>query len=590
MARQEKPVDILLIGLGWTNAIMGMELASTGLSILALERGEDRDTMPDFIYPRMADELTYGVRYKLMVRPADNTLTVRHTPKDTALPYRVLGSFLPGSGVGGAGVHWNGHTWRPQRAEFRLRSYVTETFGAKIIPPEMAIQDLPLSYEELEADFDMFERVAGISGKAGNLNGRIQEGGNPFEPPRSAEYPLPPLKRTYNDVLFDEAAKAMGFHPFPLPAANASQAYTNPYGMTLGPCNFCGFCERYGCINYSKASPQVCILPLLKKQANFSYRTRAEVIRVDLDKAKTRAIGVTYIDENDEEVFQPADLVIMGSYSINNVRLLMLSGIGEIYDPSKNSGNLGRNYAYQMNGGYSLFYRDKYFNPFVGAGGNGQCLDDFSTEQIDFAKEGFIGGSYINAAMTHGQPIRSLPLPSGTPAWGSAWKKAAKEWYGHVMTVGSHGSNMSYRDCYLDLDPTYTDRYGLPLLRMTFDWKRNDVRMTQYMKARLKPLVESMAPDVLQSSFKGPDSHYDIRPYQTTHNVGGAIMGETPKTSVLNRYLQSWDVHNLFVTGASAFPQNIQYNPTGLVGALAYWSARAIREDYLKDPRPLVQA
>ncbi|MCH1932616.1 hypothetical protein L9G16_20945, partial [Shewanella sp. A25] len=65
MARQEKPVDVVLVGLGWTNSIMGMELAQEGLSVLALERGEDRDTVPDFAYPKMADELTYGVRYKL---------------------------------------------------------------------------------------------------------------------------------------------------------------------------------------------------------------------------------------------------------------------------------------------------------------------------------------------------------------------------------------------------------------------------------------------------------------------------------------------------------------------------------------------
>jgi len=70
--------------------------------------------------------------------------------------------------------------------------------------------------------------------------------------------------------------------------------------------------------------------------------------------------------------------------------------------------------------------------------------------------------------------------------------------------------------------------------------------------------------------------------------VGGAAMGTDPKTSVINRYLQSWDVHNVFVIGASAFPQGIGYNPTGLVAALAYWSARAIRDQYLKHPAPLV--
>ena len=61
-----------------------------------------------------------------------------------------------------------------------------------------------------------------------------------------------------------------------------------------------------------------------------------------------------------------------------------------------------------------------------------------------------------------------------------------------------------------------------------------------------------------------------------------------PSTSALNRYLQSWDIPNVFVPGANAFPQNNGYNPTGMVGALSYWAAKAIREQYLKSPGALV--
>jgi gluconate 2-dehydrogenase alpha chain len=79
-------------------------------------------------------------------------------------------------------------------------------------------------------------------------------------------------------------------------------------------------------------------------------------------------------------------------------------------------------------------------------------------------------------------------------------------------------------------------------------------------------------------------------PYQTTHNTGGAVMGTDPRASVVNRYLQSWDVPNLFVMGACVFPQNPGYNPTGTVGALAFWAARAIKEQYLRNPGPLMSA
>lgn len=588
MARQANKVDIVLVGLGWTSSVMAMELADTGLEILALERGSDRKTVPDFAYPQIADELRYAIRHELMQQPAQSTLTIRHAPGDTALPYRRLGSFLPGNGVGGAGVHWNGMHWRPVAEELRLRSYVTEAFGPEVIPDDMTIEDFGVTYDELEPHFDRFDRIVGVSGRAGNLNGEIQSGGNPFEAPRSAQFPLPPLQPTLNAVMFSETTRGMGYHPFPMPAANASQAYTNAYGMQLGPCNYCGFCERFGCLNYSKSSPQTCVLDALRLRQNFSYRTNAEVLRVELSADRKTATGVTYSDASGEEVFQPADLVVLGAYSLNNVHLLLLSGIGAPYEAESGAGTTGRNYSYQMTGGTTLFYGERNFNPFIGAGANGTCIDDFALHQIDVKKEGFIGGSFIAATQTNGQPIRNIPLPLETPAWGAGWKKAIGEHYGHSMGILSHGSNMSYRDCYLDLDPTYADRYGRPLLRMTFDWKPNDIRMTQFMKTKVEEISREMKPDSFRSSYKSPGSHYDVRPYQTTHNVGGAIMGTEPNRSTLNRYLQSWDVHNVFVMGANAFPQNIQYNPTGLVGALTLWSAQAIREKYLSNPGPLM--
>jgi gluconate 2-dehydrogenase alpha chain len=588
MARQAKKTDVVIVGLGWTGSILAMELAQEELQVLALERGADRGTVPDFAYPKMIDELKYGVRNGLMQKPRDSTLTIRHGLDDAALPYRVLGSFLPGNGVGGAGVHWNGHNWRAMPEELRLRSHVTERFGADIIPAGMTIQDWGVTYDELEPFYDRFEYMAGISGKAGNVGGAIQQGGNPFEGPRRRNYPLGPLPTTLNGRMFAEAARKMGYHPFPMPSANASGVHVNEYGMQLGPCNFCGFCERFGCINYSKASPQTCILDALKRKPNFSYRTNAEVLKVELSPDRKTATGVTYVDGKGEEVFQPADLVVLAAYQFHNVHLMLLSGIGKPYDPSSGDGAVGKNYAYQMTGGTTLFFKDINFNPFVGAGSNATVMDDFAVNQIDFRKEGFIGGSYISSGQFNGQPIRSMSLPRGVPSWGAQWKSGIKDWYGHSMSISSHGSNMSYRDCYLDLDPSYRDRHGRPLLRMTFDWKPNDIRMTQFMRGKIEDIAKSMNPTTWSSGYKGEGAKYDVRPYQTTHNVGGAIMGTDPNTSAVNRYLQSWATHNVFVMGASAFPQNLQYNPTGTVGALAYWSAAAIRKDYLKSPRPLI--
>jgi len=146
----------------------------------------------------------------------------------------------------------------------------------------------------------------------------------------------------------------------------------------------------------------------------------------------------------------------------------------------------------------------------------------------------------------------------------------------------------SYRDVYMDLDPTYRDRFGRRLARMTIDFHDNELKQNAFLTDRFAEIFKAMGAQQIQKEYrKGP---YDITKYQTTHLCGGAIMGDNPRTSALNRYLQSWDVPNLFVMGATAFPQNAGYNPTGTVAALAYWSADAIRKLYLKNPGPLVHA
>ena len=181
----------------------------------------------------------------------------------------------------------------------------------------MTIQDWGVTYDELEPYYDKFERLCGISGKAGNIKGSIQNGGNPFEGARSRDYPNPPMEMTYGPTLFAEAARQVGHKPFACASANMSRAYTNPLGVTLGQCSYCGFCEKYGCGNYSKASPQTTILPVLMRKPNFELRTGSEVIRINHDKNQQachwrhlcnrarRGIRAARRDRNYERVYTP---------------------------------------------------------------------------------------------------------------------------------------------------------------------------------------------------------------------------------------------------------------------------------------------
>jgi gluconate 2-dehydrogenase alpha chain len=586
MATRLKPVDAVLVGFGWTAAIIAQELTDAGLQVVALERGSFRDTDPDFSPTQIQDELRYAVRKATFQEPDRETLTFRNSQNETALPMRQLGSFLPGVGVGGAGVHWNGQNWRFLPTDFKVRSHNEQRYGKKFLADDMSIQDWPLSYDDLEPYYDKWEYLCGISGKAGNLNGTIQNGGNPFEGPRKREFPLPPLKRSASTVKFDEAAKSIGLHPFPCPAGNASAPYTNPLGVKLGQCTYCGYCEWFGCANYSKASPQTTILPVLLRNDNFSYKTNAYVTRVNLDSSGKKATGVTYIDAQGREFEQPAELVVLCAYSLHNVHLMLVSKIGKPYDPATNTGAVGKNYAYQMSAYVDVFF-DEIVNPFMGAGALGQVVDDFNGDNFDHGPHGFIGGAYICMWQTGGRPILQHYVPEGTPKWGGGFKKALKENYLRSASMQIHGGVMSYKQNYLDLDPTYRDIYGNPLMRMTFDFHKNDLDMEKYVTDRAVDIAKAVKGN-RGHHVRARTGHYGIVEYQTTHNTGGAIIGDNPSNSAINRYCQSWDVSNVFVMGASAYPQNPGYNPTGTVGALTYWAADAIKSRYLKNPGALV--
>jgi gluconate 2-dehydrogenase alpha chain len=589
MTTRLKPVDAVLVGFGWTGAIMGQQLADEGLSVLALERGPWRDTATDFSPGFAQDELRYMWRHHLFQNVAHETLTVRNNVDQQALPMRRLGSFLPGTGVGSGGVHWNGQIWRFLPSDFVARSHNQQRYGKKAVTDyDMTVQDWGVTYDELEPHYDAFDKLCGTTGKAGNLRGKIQPGGNPFEGWRSNEFPNPPMVQSYGPTLFGEAAASLGRHPFPHPTGNMSRAYTNPLGAQMGKCTYCGFCEKFGCGNYSKASPQTTVLPYLMAKPNFTLRTECEVLRVELTADRKRATGVTYVNSAGEEFFQPAELVILSAYILENVRLLLLSGIGQPYDPATGEGQIGRNYAYQTMSSVNVFFDDKLINPFIGAGAHATVVDDFNGDNFDHAGLGFIGGAYIAGTITGGRPIEMIYTPKGVPAWGLEWKHAAAKNYLRSFSIGVHGSCMSHRGNYLDLDPTYRDALGRPLLRMTFDFTENEHRMSDYLTDRAAEIARAMNPREIKVNRRV--GSWSVVPYQTTHNTGGAIMGATPKDSVVNKYLQLWDVPNVFSLGAGAFPQNAGYNPTGTVAALTYHAAAAIRSQYLRHPGPLVRA
>lgn len=612
-------VDIVTVGAGWTAGIIAQQLTPEGYRVVSLEAGPSRFANPHFAHNH--DTLFHVRRKGMMYNLSEETWTWRPDPRAPSLPLRQYGSFHPGLGIGGAGVHWAAQTWRFYPSDFRYRTHHIERYGADRLPEGNTIQDWPLSYEDLEPYYTRMDQDIGISGQAGNLNGTLIDGGDPFEGARSRPYPLPPLVRSIPATMFSEAARQLGYHPFPQPAAILSQAYRDISGRERSGCLYCGFCTRYGCEVDAKASPNASHIPLALDTGRYEIRQLCKVLRVNLD-SDGYATGLTYIDlQTREQHEQPADVVILSGFTLSNVRLLLLSrdqthpnGVGNDRE------RVGKNYTYQLvKTPASGVFEGRRFNLYMGNSCLQDLVHDFNGDNFDHSDLDFIGGASIACGGGEQEPITaalslpagggsggnrapmqeqaqdvqahpSLPNAVGSEAgeglqWGSAWKENLRHNWDSVVGVGIQGESLPYIDQFLDLDPNYRDAFGLPLLRITYDFHDNDRALYAYLAQRCAEILRAMNPTSMSTTDEL--APYNIHAYQSTHNTGGAIMGDNPDNSVTNRYGQVWDTPNVFVTGAALFPQNPGFNPTGTVIALAYLQADALR-NYFRAPRELV--
>ncbi|TCN27081.1 GMC family oxidoreductase [Mesobacillus foraminis] len=572
MAKQLPKTDVVLVGVGWVGGIIASELTKKGKKVVGIERGKERSTK-DFMMAH--DELRYAERKGMMQDLSKETVTFRHNTKQRALPYREWGSFLIGDGLGGSGMHWNGQTYRFLPYDFEIYSKTVERYGKGKIPKGMTIQDWGITYKELEPYFDKFDAMAGVSGEP-----------NPLPDAPQVKYPNPPMKETPVTELFKQAAKDLGYHPYHMPSCNLSQQYTNPDGITRSACQYCGFCERFGCEYGAKADPVVTVLPVAKETGNFEVRTHS-VVRKVLHK-DGKATGVLYVDtRTGEEYIQPAEVVVVSAYQMNNIKLLLNSKLGTPYDPATGRGVIGKNYAYQTYLGNAYgFFDEKEYNIFAGAGALGAQIDDFNGDFFDHTDMDFLHGATIHITHLGDRPIANNHVPEGTPSWGREFKDKSVHYANRTMVIKAQGASMPWQDNYIDLDPTYRDAFGDPLLRMTFNWKDQDRKLMEFMGGKAAEIMKKMGATHVNQGGKNIKD-YDIRNYQSTHNTGGVIMGSDPETSALNNYLQMWDCENVFVPGASAFAHNSGYNPTNTVGALAYRAAEGI-EKYLSKGGSLV--
>ncbi|AXF55548.1 GMC family oxidoreductase [Salicibibacter kimchii] len=564
MPTQLDKVEVLVVGSGWAGGIVSAEMAKAGHEVVCLERGEEK-SIDDYIHVK--DELRFSTRYEMMQNLSKETITSRHKRDITALPVRTQDDMIVGNDEGGGSVHWSGATFRFLPYDFEIYSQTVDRYGEEKIPEGMTLQDWGITYDELEEYYDRYEKTAGISGEP-----------SPLGPDRSDEYPNPPMVETRNIRLFNEAADNLGYHPYMMPSANITENYENPDGQFIAQCQYCAFCNAYGCDYGAKGDPLVTVLPAAQETGNFELRARAHVTRVNYDGEQ--ATGVVYVDTTTgQEYEQPADVVVLAGFTFTNTRLLLLSEIGTPYNPETGEGVIGKNFTIHSLSklGARGFFNDDKFNIYMGAGALGACFDDFSGDYVDHTDLDFLHGGEVEIRQYGERPIESNNIPEGTPNWGREFKENSLFYANRNLYLMFQVGTLPWSFNYMDLDPTYTDIYGDPLLRVTNEYTDQDRNLMRYGLEICEEVMEEMDADIIDVD-EIPENFDNV--YTGGHYAGGVIMGDDPDTSAVNSYLQMWDAENLFVVGASAFPHFGNYNPTGTVGALAYRAAEGI-EQYL---------
>lgn len=552
--------DAIIVGMGSTGGILAEQLTKAGLKVLGLDKGQDY-TEEDFAVKQ--DEIRYYQRGAIVAGVNVDPVTWRASDGETArvLPWSAgaLGNDeplygLPSIGTGGGTLHWGAAAYRFREADFRMKSAIAERFGAEALPEGSTLEDWPISYADLEPYYDRVEYEQGISG-LGNSGGVIPEGGNPFEPPRSRDYPMPPVTQGPGDVPFVAATKRLGLHPFRQPLAINSQEYKG-----RPACVNCGFCHGYPCHVKAKSTTQVTSVPAAKATGNLDLRPLSRVLRINRTADGKRATGVSYLDSTGAYREATADTVILTAYSLENVRLLLLSDINS-------NGQVGQHFM-THNFGWFTSILPEPTNPFLGTFNASSAVDDFTSELVPDNDLGVLWGSPIISVVGDLQPIEAYHnMDPRTRKWGLDLKHWLRDNYTHMHRMYSQTTNFPYARHYADLDPTIKDRWGQPALRITHDWDDHDANSVTLMGRYKERIAREMgAKDYWMDSPRPP---YHL----STHDVGVHRMGEDPATSVTDIYGQVHECEGLYAIGGGQFVSYGGYNPNQTIQALAYFSA-----------------
>jgi gluconate 2-dehydrogenase alpha chain len=335
-----------------------------------------------------------------------------------------------------------------------------------------------------------------------------------------------------------------------------------------------GFCNRGGCHVDAKNSTMVTTIPRARATGRLKVVTRAHVTRVEVD-ANGRATGVTYVTDG-VEYFQPAKVVVLASYTYENVRLLLLSKSKAFPNGLSNGhGQVGRHYFshHQAAPVTALFPYD--LDSWYGLPAQGVAIDDWADDNFDHAGLDFIGGGNL-WVYSDRRPIQAAGMSTFgmAPNWGSAWKAFVKANADRTNTAYVQKTTLPYEDNNLDLDPATTDPLGDPVIRITAEYKDNERKIAAFTQDKMEQWYREAGAIAIQ---RGPLG--GAMP-PATHAYGGTRMGDNADTNVVDRWSFCHEVPNLAILGASTMGTSGARNPTLTVQALAWRAAEHLTRNW----------
>lgn len=444
--------------------------------------------------------------------------------------------------------------------------------------------DWPVNYEEIAPYYDKAEMLVGIHGTNEGMENTPNSPEGILQPApkgRAAELlaqkhgktvgiPVIPIHRAVLTKPQDGKTLAPKLHP----GNKKAQTIVAKSMSNRAPCFWATPCGRGCSIKAAHQSPTV-QLPPAQESGNLDIIANAHAREILIGK-DGKATGILYIDKTTgKEERVNAKAVVLAASSGETIRILLNSKSEQFPNGLANSSGLVGKYVMDtvgtsLGGQVPLLENIPPHNEDGADGGHFYAPWWLYQEQhagkLDFAR-----GYHIEMGGSRGMPGGHSPVPPDYlgSSIGSKLKEEARRYYGSFVGYACRGEMIPNENCFAELDPKVKDRFGIPVVRWHWKWSDHELKQVEHARRKFAELIEAMGGTVRgQVDLPGIKA---INPGgEIIHEVGGALMGADAKTSVCNKWNQTWDVKNLFLCDGSPFPSNADKNPTLTIMALAW--------------------